>query len=137
MDLITTKICMASDIGIHGNLFGGFMMAWMDEAAAAYASKACESSSVVTLKFSELIFKKPVKKGDLINIFGAVFSIGRTSITINLEVRKVVPETLAETVVTTASVVFVKIDSEGNPAEISSRIKRKFFPEKYNQHEVI
>ena len=41
MHLINKKIVMAKDIGIHGNLFGGILMAWIDEAAAAYATEYC------------------------------------------------------------------------------------------------
>jgi acyl-CoA thioesterase YciA len=41
MKLINKKICMGKDIGIHGNVFGGFMMSWIDEAAAAYATEYC------------------------------------------------------------------------------------------------
>jgi acyl-CoA hydrolase len=37
MELVTTKICMALDIGVHGNMFGGNMMAFLDEVAGAYA----------------------------------------------------------------------------------------------------
>ena len=55
MELVTTKICMALDLGVHGNLFGGSMMSFLDEAAAAYA---CQISSIpisdrVKLRYSE------------------------------------------------------------------------------------
>ena len=36
MELISTHVCKVSDVGFHGNLFGGQMLAWLDEAAAAY-----------------------------------------------------------------------------------------------------
>ena len=137
MQLITTKICMASDIGIHGNLFGGFLLAWIDEAAAAYVSLKCETSQIVTLKISELIFKTPVKKGDLINIFGNIVKVGRTSVTLDIEVRKTIPETATETIVTTATLIFVKIDDKGIPCEISENIRKKFMPSNFNTFEKI
>lgn len=135
MQLITTKICMASDIGIHGNLFGGFLLAWIDEAAAAYVSLKCETSQIVTLKISELIFKTPVKKGDLIKIFGNITKIGRTSVTLGIEVKKIVPETSIETSVTTATLIFVKIDDNGIPCEISENIRQKYTPDNFNKFE--
>jgi acyl-CoA thioesterase YciA len=45
--LVTKKIVMAKDIGIHGNLFGGTLMAWLDEAAAAYATEYCYTPNMV------------------------------------------------------------------------------------------
>ena len=51
---------MSSDIGVHGNLFGGTMMSWIDEAGAAYASQICDTPRMVTVKISELLFKKPI-----------------------------------------------------------------------------
>ena len=48
MELVTTKICMALDLGVHGNLFGGSMMSFLDEAAAAMLVKY-----VTQLKWSQ------------------------------------------------------------------------------------
>ena len=39
MELISTRICMSKDVGVHGNLFGGIMLSWIDEAAGAEALK--------------------------------------------------------------------------------------------------
>ncbi|HRP53659.1 MAG TPA: hotdog domain-containing protein [Fluviicola sp.] len=43
MQLINKKIVLAMDIGIHGNLFGGTMMAWIDEAAGSFATEFCHT----------------------------------------------------------------------------------------------
>ena len=69
---------MSSDIGVHGNLFGGTMMSWIDEAGAAYASQICDTPKMVTVKINELIFKKPIKIGNLIKIYGSVKEFGKT-----------------------------------------------------------
>ena len=50
MQLINKKICMGKDIGIHGNMFGGILMAWIDEAAAAYATEYCYTPNMVAQK---------------------------------------------------------------------------------------
>jgi acyl-CoA thioesterase YciA len=70
MNLITKKICMSKDIGIHGNLFGGILMSWIDEAAAAFATEYCHTPNMVTLRVGELLFKKPVKTGNHLRIYG-------------------------------------------------------------------
>ena len=88
MELITTRVCMASQIGVHGNLFGGEMMSILDESAAVYCCQICDTPRMVTKKIEEVIFQRPVKTGNLIKIYGSVEKIGNTSITINLEARK-------------------------------------------------
>ena len=49
MELITTRLVKASDVGFHGNLFGGKLAAWMDEAGAAFAAQVCDTPRVVTV----------------------------------------------------------------------------------------
>jgi len=47
---------MTKDLGIHGNLFGGILLSWLDEAGAALATEFCHSPNVVTLKIEEMLF---------------------------------------------------------------------------------
>jgi acyl-CoA thioesterase YciA len=126
MELITTKICMSSDIGVHGNLFGGTMMSWIDEAGAAYASQICDTPRMVTVKISELIFKKPIKVGNLIKIYGDVKEFGKTSLTLNIEVRKHNVYTGEQCVVTHTEIKFVRIDDDNNPIPISERVIKRY-----------
>jgi acyl-CoA thioesterase YciA len=62
MELISTHICKGQNIGVHGNLFGGVMLGWLDEAGGAFAAQYCDTPRMVTLKMSETIFKKPVRQ---------------------------------------------------------------------------
>ena len=66
MNLISTHICKASNLGVAGNLFGGTMLGWLDEAGAAFAAQYCDTPRMVTVKMSETHFKKPVSQGQLI-----------------------------------------------------------------------
>ena len=68
MELITTYICKKSDIGVHDNMFGGTMMSLIDDAGASYAAQICDTPRIVTIKLDELVFKRPVKVGNLITI---------------------------------------------------------------------
>jgi acyl-CoA thioesterase YciA len=72
MELITTYICKKGDIGVHDNMFGGTIMSLIDDAAAAYVAQVCDTQRVVTLKINELIFKRPVKVGAILKIYGSV-----------------------------------------------------------------
>ena len=126
MELITTYICKSSDIGVHDNMFGGTMMSLIDDASAAYAMQICDTPKVVTLKIDELIFKKPVKVGNLIKIFGKVEKFGNTSVTLYIEVRKHNVYTGIQETVTQTNIVFVRIDEEGNPLPISEKVKTRY-----------
>lgn len=124
MKLISRKICMARDIGVHNNLFGGTLMEWIDEAAAAYATEYCYTPNMVTLRVGELLFKKPVKTGNHIRIYGEVVSLGNTSITLKIEVRKYNLYSGEEAVVCTTNMTFVRIDDDGSPTTIGATVRK-------------
>ncbi len=126
MKLINKKIVMAKDIGIHGNLFGGILMAWLDESAAAFATEFCCTPNMVTVRVGELIFKKPLKSGQHVRIYGQVARLGRTSVTLDLEARKYSVYNAEETVVCTTSFTFVRIDDDGTPTPIGESVRRRF-----------
>ena len=86
---ITAKMCMTKDVGTHGNLFGGIMMQWLDESGAIFARTWTVERHVVTVKFSEIVFKRPVKEGEIVRFEACEPKIGRTSITFDIigEVR--------------------------------------------------
>lgn len=126
MKLISKKICMAKDIGIHGNLFGGILMAWIDEAAAAFATEYCFTPNMVTLRVGELLFRKPVKSGNHIRIYGEVVSLGTTSLTLNIEVRKYSLYSGEETLVCSTNTTFVRIDDDGSPTPIGETIRKNY-----------
>lgn len=130
MELLTTKICMASELGVHGNLFGGTMMSALDEAAAAYACQLCDTPRMVTVKIEEVVFKLPVKVGNILKIYGEVDKIGKTSITLKLEARRHNVYTGQQKMVCSTQMVFVRIDDEGNPVPISDRVKKRYYERK-------
>lgn len=125
MNLVTKKIVMAKDIGIHGNLFGGILMAWIDEAAAAYATEYCYTPNMVTIRVGELIFKKPLKAGQHIRIYAEVIELGNTSITLAIEAYKYSLYSSEETLVCSTKTTFVRIDDDGTPTPIGESVKRR------------
>lgn len=133
MELITTHICKQSEIGVHDNMFGGTILSIIDDASASYASQICDTQRVVTLKIDELVFKKPVKVGNIIKVYGEVKEFGRTSVTLYIEVRKHNVYTGMQTVVTHTNIKFVRIDDEGTPLAISERVKERY-TERMNQY---
>lgn len=126
MQLISQRLCMEKDLGIHGNLFGGIMLSWLDEAAATMAYEVCRSPNMVTLKIDEVIFTKPVKIGFYLKIYGDVIAMGNTSITLLVEARKHNVYSGEETVVCTTNFTFVRIDEQGDAIPISDEVKRMY-----------
>jgi acyl-CoA thioesterase YciA len=121
-----TKVCMTKDLGVHGNLFGGFMLSWMDEAAVAMANRICKTPNMVTRKMTEILFEKPVKVGYIINIYGEAVSMGTTSIALSMQARRYNVYTEEEVVVCTTQIVFVRIDEDGNKIPIAGEVRRRF-----------
>ena len=72
MELVSTHLCKASEIGLHNNMFGGEILSLIDSSSAAYASQICDSPRMVTVKIDELIFKIPVKVNNIIKLYATV-----------------------------------------------------------------
>ena len=121
MQLISTKICKTSDIGINDNLFGGTMLSWLDEAGGILAARCSGSTNMITMKIDEVIFKKPVKVKEHIRIYGKVDTIGRTSISLYIEARRVNFNMDTEDQVCSTKMLFVRIDEQGHPVEINDQ----------------
>jgi acyl-CoA thioesterase YciA len=126
MEHITTFIVKTSDIGLHGNMFGGVILSLIDESAVAYAMQLCDTPRMVTVKIDELVFKKPVKVGNLLKVYGKIIEFGNSSVSIYIEVRKHNVYNGNQETVTHTNIKFVRIDDEGNPLSISERIKTRY-----------
>ena len=125
MELISTYICKTGDIGVHSNMFGGHIMSLIDDGAAAYACQICDTLRVVTIKIDELIFKKPIKAGNIVKVYGEVKEFGNTSVTLYIEVRKHNVYTGKQILVLKTHIKFVHIDEEGNPIPIGEKGKNR------------
>ena len=79
MQLLNTHPIKKSDLGFHGNLFGGKLLAWLDASAAGYAMQVCDNPRMVTVSIDRCEFKKPAKEGQLLKIYGRVSNIGNGS----------------------------------------------------------
>ncbi len=124
--IISTHPIKKSDLGFHGNLFGGKLLAWLDAAGAAYAMEVCDSPRMVTVKIDECVFKKPAKEGQLIKIYGKVLDIGKSSLTLELEARSHNVYSGTQSVILSTNIKFVRIDENGDSIPISDRVKTKY-----------
>jgi acyl-CoA hydrolase len=127
MELISTHPVKKSDLGFHGNLFGGKLLAWLDASAASLAAQKCDSTNMVTLKINECVFKRPAKEGQLIKIYGKVGQFGKTSVTLYMEARSHNVYTGKQETILSTDIVFVRIDEHGDAIPISSKVKEKIY----------
>lgn len=123
MHYVATKICRTSEIGLNGNLFGGTMLSWLDEAGAAFAGYLCRAPAMVTLKMEEVLFRRSVKISHHVRIYARVHKIGNTSLTIDVEARRFDFEKELEELVCSTRMVYVKIDADGNAVPIEERLR--------------
>ena len=126
MELISTHICKTSNVGFHGNLFGGIMLSWLDEAGAIFACESCDTPRMVTKSISAVVFEKPVRPGQIIKIYGKVIKVGNSSITIRLEARRHSVYNGSQRKVLTTDMTFVRIDGDGEAIPISEKVKDKY-----------
>jgi acyl-CoA thioesterase YciA len=126
MEHISTHICKGQNIGVHGNLFGGIMLSWLDESGGAFAGQYCDTPRMVTLKLSETVFKKPVRPGHLIKIYGKAVKISKTTITIKLEARRHSVYNGTQKSVCETEITYVRVDGDGDAIPLSDKVKDKF-----------
>ena len=125
LQLISTHYVMANQVGYHGNLFGGTMLAWLDEAGAAFACQVADTGRMVTKHISAVTFERPVRPGQLIKIFGRVIKIGKTSLTIELVARRISIYNGTQKSVCKCNMVFVRIDGDGEAVPIPPHVHLK------------
>jgi acyl-CoA thioesterase YciA len=137
MELLNTHPIKKSDLGFHGNLFGGKLLAWIDAAAAGYSMQLCDSPRMVTVSIDKCYFEKPAKEGQLLKIYGSPAKLGNTSVTLYMEARAHNVYTGNQAVVLKTNIRFVRIDEEGNPIPIGEKGKNRITKliEKNNEDE--
>jgi acyl-CoA thioesterase YciA len=125
MELLNTHPIKKSDLGFHGNLFGGKLLAWIDSAAAGYSMQLCDSPRMVTVSIDKCFFEKPAKEGQLLKIYGYPSAIGTTSVTLYMEARAHNVYTGNQIIVLRTNIKFVMIDEGGNPIPIGDKGRKK------------
>ena len=126
MELLSTHPVKKSDLGFHGNLFGGKLLSWVDAALAAYAMEKCRSQNMITIALDQCVFRKPAKEKQLVKIYAEMTKIGNTSATFAVEARGFNVFRGDEVVLLATTMTFVRVDEEGIPIPISEQVKRVF-----------
>ena len=108
----TRKWVKPEDLNPNGTLFGGRLLAWIDEEAALYTNIQLENSKIVTKFISEINFMSSAKQGDIVEIGMDVVRFGKTSIVLKAEARN---KMTRQTILTINNITMVNLNKEGKP----------------------
>jgi acyl-CoA thioesterase YciA len=115
---------MPADTNAHGTIFGGWVMAQVDIAGSIPAWERAQGP-VVTVAVNSFVFKEAVHVGDLVSFYARVLKIGRTSITVDVEVfaqRNRRTGTREAVRVTEAQLTYVAVDDKRQPRPVPGGI---------------
>lgn len=117
-ELVLKVIPMPADCNANGDIFGGWVMAQVDMAGSVIPARYA-GGRMATVAVNEFIFKQPVRVGDILSFFSKLTRIGRTSITVKVEVyAERYREQGKYSKVTEASLTYVAIDEQGKPRPV-------------------
>jgi acyl-CoA thioesterase YciA len=112
---------MPADANSSGDIFGGWVMSQVDIAGSIPAIRRARGR-VATVAVNSFVFRQPVMVGDIVSLYAEVVKVGRTSITVSVEVyaqRNPVEEECVK--VTEATLTYVAVDSERRPRVVPAQ----------------
>ncbi|MNX90357.1 acyl-CoA esterase [compost metagenome] len=108
----TRKWVKPEDLNPNGTLFGGKLLAWIDEELALYSIVQLQNPRVVTKYMSEINFKSSARQGDIVEIGIDVVKFGNTSLVLKCAVRNMMTR---EIIITIDHTTMVNLDEDGKP----------------------
>jgi acyl-CoA hydrolase len=112
-----SKIVMPGAANSRGSLFGGALLAWMDEAAAIVAMRHARHS-VVTAHLNSVDFAAPILIGEVAQICARLVGVGRTSMTVEVTAWRENLESGERSLCTTAEFVLVAMGEDRRPVPV-------------------
>jgi acyl-CoA thioesterase YciA len=111
---------MPSDANYSGDIFGGWIMSQVDIAGSIPAAELAQGR-IVTIAVNSFLFKQPVMIGDVVSFYSEIARVGRTSITVDVEVfarRRSLHEIVK---VTEATLTYVAVDDQRQPRPVPTQ----------------
>lgn len=117
-ELVLKVIPMPADTNGNGDIFGGWVMAQVDLAGSVLPARYIKGR-MATVAVNEFIFKQPVRVGDILSFFASIVRVGRTSVTVQVEVyAERFTDQGRYVKVTEAKLTYVAIDDQGRPRAV-------------------
>jgi acyl-CoA thioesterase YciA len=109
---------MPADANQHGDIFGGWVMSQVDIAGAIPAARRARGR-VATVAVKSFVFKQPVLIGDVVSFYSEITHVGRTSVTVDVQVyAQRNPGKMICVKVTEALLTYVSVGPDGRPREL-------------------
>ena len=110
---------MPADTNAHGTIFGGWVMSQVDIAGSIPAWERAQGP-VVTVAVNSFTFKEPVFVGDLVSFYARICRVGRTSVTVDVEVfaQRGRTDSRDAVKVTEAQLTYVAVDERRQPRPV-------------------
>lgn len=118
-EVVIRTIAMPADTNANGDIFGGWLVSQMDLGGAILARSTAQSR-VTTVAIDRMAFLRPVNVGDIVTCYARLLKIGRTSMTIDVEVWVQRASHAAMMRVTEGKFTYVAIDANGRPQPVKS-----------------
>ena len=117
--LVLRVLPLPADVNSNGDVFGGWIMAQVDMAGSVLCSRIAKGR-IATVAVNEFVFKQAVSVGDLLSFYARVERIGRTSVSVHVQVYAERDPAAPQVVkVTEANLTYVAIDAEGKPRPLA------------------
>jgi acyl-CoA hydrolase len=117
----TAQLVLPGLTNVHGAIFGGILMQWIDIAAAIAASRHCRQP-VVTASMDRLHFLQPVRLGAVVIVQAQVNFVARTSMEVGVRVFAEDLRTMERVQATRAYVTMVAVDGGGRPSAVPALV---------------
>ncbi|MCC7151553.1 MAG: acyl-CoA thioesterase [Rubrivivax sp.] len=118
-ELVMRVAPLPADSNANGDIFGGWIMAQVDIAGSVLPARVARGR-ITTVAVNEFVFKQRVSIGDLLSFYARITRVGRTSVTVHVEVwaerNPAAPELVR---VTEANLTYVAIDDDGRPRALA------------------
>ncbi|MFC6591579.1 acyl-CoA thioesterase [Deinococcus lacus] len=111
------EVVFPKDTNYHGTAFGGWLLSLMDKAASVAAVRHA-GGAVVTARMDGVDFRLPLRVGDAVALDARVLKVGRTSMTIQVDVYREHMASGEQELATTGTFVFVAVDEQGKPRPV-------------------
>lgn len=118
-EITIQTLAMPSDTNANGDIFGGWLVSQMDLAAGVLAKKLAQGR-VATVAIHSMSFLRPVQVGDVVSCYAELVKLGKTSLTIEVEVWTDSHQKSKKSKVTEGTFIFVALDDNGKPRAIST-----------------
>ena len=121
--LVTRHLIMPNELNPNHSIFGGQLIAWLDMALYVYLAGVVKYRNMVTVGMNNVHFKKPAYLGEIIEIYGSVKQIRKSSITAYGKAFAVDQSTGSSRLIIQCEITYVAIDESGKPIPAFSNLK--------------